>query len=108
MLLQPEDISRIPQPLRKATSRAPRTVAANRHPVVLTTYPCQKALKDLLAKKKQTKKKTDKSKGGKILSTDNTPRIMSLNAEDDHPGTSGLISEPARKRNKCKRNPLQK
>ena len=25
---------------------------------------------------------------------------MSLNAEDDHPGTSGLISEPARKRKK--------
>ena len=25
---------------------------------------------------------------------------MSLNAEDDYPGTSGLISDPARKRKK--------
>ena len=55
VLLHPEDISPIPQPLKKATSRALRTVAANRPAVVLTASTYQKALKDSLAKKKTSK-----------------------------------------------------
>ena len=105
VLFQPEDISPIPQLLKNATSRAPRAVAANRPTVVLTASPYQKALKDSLAKKNnQTKKKTVKSNGGKTLpSADNAPQIMSLNAEDDHSVTSGLISEPAKKKKKMRK-----
>ena len=53
VLLQSEDISPIPQPLRKAMSRAPQTVAANRPTFVSIASPYQKVLKDSLAKKQQ-------------------------------------------------------